>query len=92
VASRLVHYLTGAAFGAVFGVLARRVTAPPLLAGVAFGAAVWLVNDEGVIPALGLSRKPWEYPTSTHAKALASHLVFGTAMDAGYRVLGAALH
>ncbi len=91
-AAEAVHYLTGAAFGALFGVLARRVGLPVLAVGVAYGAAVWLVNDEALVPALGLSRGPLDYPPSTHAKALASHVVYGAATGAGVRLARVALH
>jgi hypothetical protein len=91
-AGEVVHYGTGAAFGALFGVLAPRLPLPVVAAGALYGAAVWVVSDETLVPALGLSRRPWDYPASTHAKALASHLVYGTAMDAGFRLIGATIH
>ena len=47
---------------------------------------------ETLVPALGFSRKPWDYPASTHAKALASHLVYGAAMDAGFRLIDRTVH
>jgi hypothetical protein len=91
-AGEAIHYGTGAAFGAIFGVLAARMSAPAIVAGALFGVAVWLLNDETLVPTLGLSKKPWEYPASTHAKALASHLVFGTATGTGFGLLHAAVH
>ncbi len=90
-ASEAVHYATGTAFGALFGVLAPRLPLPALLAGAIYGAAVWLVNDETLVPALGLSRKPWDYPASVHAKSLAAHVVYGATTDAGFRILGSAV-
>jgi hypothetical protein len=90
-AGEVVHYGTGAAFGALFGIAARRLGVPALVGGALFGVAIWLANDEGVVPALGLSRRPWDYPASTHVKALASHLVYGTATGAGVRLLEATL-
>ncbi len=89
-AGEAVHYATGALFGALFGAVAPRLPAPVLLAGVAYGVAVWLVNDETLVPALGLSKRPWAYPASTHAKALASHLVYGAATGTGFGLLRAA--
>jgi hypothetical protein len=89
VAAEVVHYATGALWGAAFGALAPRLPAPALAAGAAWGLVVWLANDELLVPALGLSRGPARYPPSTHAKALASHLVYGAATDAGYRALRA---
>ncbi len=85
-AGEAVHYATGALFGALFGVLAPRVGLPALAAGALYGAAVWLVNDETLVPALGLSKRPWAYPASTHAKSLAAHVVYGAATDAGFRL------
>jgi hypothetical protein len=92
VGGEIVHYATGAAWGALFGVLARRVPAPVVATGAAYGVLVWLLGDELLVPALGLSRKATAYPASTHAKGLASHLVYGTATDAGFRVLERVLH
>lgn len=91
-AGEVVHYATGAAWGALFGVLAPRLPAPVLAAGAAWGALVWLVSDEVLVPALGWSSGPTAYPASTHAKALASHLLYGAATDAGYRALRAVTH
>jgi hypothetical protein len=91
-AGELVHYATGAVWGALFGALAPRVPVPALAAGTAWGVIVWLASDELLAPALGFSRSPAQYPPSTHAKALASHLVYGAATDAGYRVLQAVVH
>lgn len=90
-AGQAVHYATGAAVGAVFGVLAPRLGARVLAAGTLFGIAVWLVVDEGLTPALGFSREPWRYPATTHAKAFVNHLVFGAATEASYRLLGATI-
>lgn len=91
-AGQWVHYLTGTTLGALFGLVAPRLRLSPLAAGPLYGVAVWLLNDETLVPALGLSRKPWKYPASTHAKALASHLVYGAATGAGYAALGRVLH
>jgi len=88
-AGEWVHYVTGAGVGALFGVLAPRLGSSAVAAGTLFGVAVWLVVDEALTPALGFSRAPWRYPATTHAKALANHLVFGAATGASYRLLGA---
>jgi putative membrane protein len=91
-AGEVVHYATGAVWGALFGLLARRLPVPIVAAGAAWGTAVWLVSDELLVPALGFSRSPAKYPPSTHAKALASHLVYGTTTEAGYRALRSVIH
>jgi putative membrane protein len=73
----LVHYSVGTSAGAVYGLAAECEPRVTTLAGIPFGAAFWLVVDEGTLPLLGLAKGPNAYPLSTHAYALASHLVFG---------------
>lgn len=89
-AGEAVHYAVGAAFGLLFALGARRWRIPLLVGGALYGAGVWLLNDEALVPALGFSRRPWAYPASTHAKALAAHLIYGTATGAGLRLVQAA--
>lgn len=76
-AGAAVHYAFGVATGGLYGAIAELKPATTAGAGLPFGAAVWLIADEIVVPALGLSKPPTEYPLSTHAYALASHLVYG---------------
>jgi uncharacterized membrane protein YagU involved in acid resistance len=59
--------------------------------GALFGAAVWVTADEGVVPLLGLSKSPTEYPLSIHAYALASHLVYGLTTEVVRRAVRGAL-
>jgi len=73
----MVHYAVGTTAGAVYGVAAEHEPNVTTLAGLPFGAAFWLVVDEGALPLLRLAKGPAAYPLSTHAYALASHLVFG---------------
>ena len=51
------------------------------LAGIPFGAALWLAADEIGVPAAGLAKGPAEYPVSKHASALAAHLVYGATTE-----------
>jgi len=83
----VAHYLMGAASGALYGVGAELVPQVSVGAGVPFGAAVWLVADEVMVPALGLSKSADEYPLSKHAYALSSHLVYGLTTDLVRRAL-----
>lgn len=76
-AGEFVHLAFGALNGALYGIAAEldpRVTAA---AGVPFGASVWAVADEGVVPALGLSRGPSEASPGLLAYGFLSHCVFG---------------
>ena len=73
----LVHYLYGTATGAAYGLAAELAPAAAALCGLPFGAAVWLGADEFIVPALGLSKPPEDYPPSVHAYSFVSHLVYG---------------
>ena len=72
-----VHYMLGTGVGGFYGAVAEIAPKVSVGAGLPFGAAFWLVVDEGAVPLLGLSRGPAQYPLSTHAYALASHFVYG---------------
>lgn len=80
-AGAVAHYAMGAFSGAIYGVAAEVAPVTSVGRGVPFGAAVWLVADEGIVPAVGLSKGPTEYPLSIHAYALVSHLVFGASAE-----------
>ncbi len=58
------------AFGRGFGVRG----------GTLYGAALWAVGDELMVPLLGLAKKPTAYPPAVHLSALAGHLAFGAAL------------
>jgi hypothetical protein len=90
-AGTVFHYAMGLASGAIYGVAAELAPAAKAGAGLPFGAAVWLVADEGVVPAAGLSKSAAEYPLSIHAYSLASHLVFGLAAECARRAVRRAL-
>jgi hypothetical protein len=86
-----VHYAMGTASGAIYGVSAEFAPEVTVGAGLPFGTAVWLVADEVLVPALGLSKPPTKTPISKHASALASHLVYGLTADLVRRGIRAAL-
>lgn len=86
-AGAAVHYAFGAVSGGVYGALAEISPQVTTAAGLPFGAAFWLVADEVTVPLLGLSKGPTEYPVSTHAYALASHLVYGVTTELSRRAL-----
>lgn len=90
-AGNLAHYGFGTIAGAAYGVAAA---AFPFLAsgrGLTYGAVLWLTADEITVPAVGLSPSPTKMPASTHAFALASHLVYGVTADALRRAIRTAL-
>ena len=72
-----VHYMFGAAMGAIYGAATEWKPATAAMAGLPFGIAVWVAADEIGLPLSGLSSKPTEYPASRHLSSFGSHLVFG---------------
>ena len=91
VAGPAVHYAFGTAVGGLYGAVAELAPEVTKGAGLPFGAAFWLVADEGAVPLLGLSKAPTEYPPSTHVYALASHFVYGLTAEVVRRAVRNAL-
>lgn len=86
-AGAAVHYAFGTATGGLYGAVAEFAPGVTAGAGLPFGAAFWLVADEGAVPLLGLSEGPAKYPLSTHAYAFASHLVYGLSAEVTRRAV-----
>jgi hypothetical protein len=67
--------------GITYGVIAARMVAsgsPPLRAGLATGAAAFVVVDEIANAAL-FTPPPGEYPIESHLRGVVGHLAFGAA-------------
>ncbi|MBA2245736.1 MAG: DUF1440 domain-containing protein [Gemmatimonadetes bacterium] len=82
-----LHWGLGAGAGAAYGALRGRVPGADLGNGLLFGAAFWVLIDEGANVALGLTPGPSEFPWQTHARGLAGHLAFGVAAETALRAL-----
>ena len=76
VAAPAVHFAFGAAVAALYGACTRFERRRPG-AGVAMGAALWLIADELAMPLLGLSRPTTERPLEMHVQAFSAHVVYG---------------
>jgi len=87
VAGPAVHYAFGTVTGGLYGALSERWPRVARVAGLPFGAAVWLGADEVAVPALGLAQPPTESPATVHAKALAAHAVYGLTTEAVRRLV-----
>ena len=90
-AGAVVHYLFGVATGGLYGAMAEIAPVVTAGAGLPFGAVFWLTADEITVPALGLSKKPTEYPLSTHAYSFFSHLVYALTAETVRRTVRRAL-
>ena len=82
-----MHYTFSATTGMVYGALAELTPAATIGFGLPFGAAVWAIADEAMVPLFGLSKPPTEYPLSKHLYSLASHLVYGATTEATRRLV-----
>jgi uncharacterized membrane protein YagU involved in acid resistance len=80
------HYAFSAAVGAAYAVALRRAPILRRGRGLLYGALVWSVADETVMPALGVSRGPRSIDPRVHVYALLAHLVYGATLDAVVRV------
>lgn len=87
-----VHYAFGTSVGAVFGLAAevepaslRRMN--PALAGVAYGAVVFLAAHEIAVPGLGLSSNPLKEPIPDQISEFLSHLIYGISTALTYEGL-----
>ena len=76
------HFTYGAAVGALYAPLARRVPLPPVVSGAAYGVAVWAGSYLGWLPAVGLLSPATEHPARRTALMIAAHLVWGSAAGA----------
>ena len=90
-AGNIMHYSFGTLNGGVYGALAEVSPVARAGAGSVFGAALFLVADEALVPLMGWSKPPQDYPLSAHAYGLASHLVYGVTTDGVRRAIRAAL-
>jgi hypothetical protein len=76
-----VHWGLGIAAGVTYALLRRRVPRAAEAQGMAFGAAFWLLVDEGLTPTVGLTPGPRAFPWQTHVRGLVGHLVYGVVAD-----------
>ena len=81
------HYAFGGTLGVLYGAASHRAPAVRAGFGLLYGTMVWIIADEGAMPALGLSRGPGGLPTGVHAYALAGHWVYGATLEGSMRLL-----
>jgi putative membrane protein len=86
-AGPLIHYAFGTLMGGVYGAAGEYSPVVKSAFGLPFGTALFLGADEIAVPALGLSKGPTQHPLSTHASALAAHLIYGGTTEAVRRGL-----
>ncbi|HET7553078.1 MAG TPA: DUF1440 domain-containing protein [Gemmatimonadaceae bacterium] len=76
-----LHWALGAGAGAAYALLRDQVPAAAAAGGLLFGTAFFLLMDEGLVYALGLTPGPSKFPWQSHARGLAGHLAYGAATE-----------
>ena len=90
-AGTALHYAMGTTSGALYGAVAELLPGATAGAGLPYGVAVWLIADEGIVPAAGLSKSPAEYPLWIHLYSFSTHLVYGLTTELVRRAVRKAL-
>jgi hypothetical protein len=83
-----VHYGLGVVPGAIYGVVRRWLPFARLGRGLAFGLALFAVNDEYLNTKLGFAGPFDAYPPEAHLRGVAGHAVLGVATETGIQLLG----
>jgi uncharacterized membrane protein YagU involved in acid resistance len=76
-AGTAMHWATGIAAGALYGVLRKRWPAVARARGLPFGTGFFLLVDELMNPVLGFTPGPRAFPWQAHARGFGGHLAFG---------------
>jgi hypothetical protein len=76
-AGMALHYLLPISWAPTYALTRRATGLGPMPAGLASGAAMSVIVDEGITPLAAFSAPNRDYPLSTHVRAFAAHLVFG---------------
>lgn len=86
-AGTAVHYAIGIAPAAIYGATRDRLPGVGAGRGLAFGLAMFVVEDEVANPLMGFAAPPQRYPWQPHARGLVAHLVYGLVTDAAFNLL-----
>jgi hypothetical protein len=86
-AGTLVHYASGVALGVGYALAARRWPQTTAGFGLAYGIGVATLLDDAAVPTFGWGPAPTDTPPATHAYGLASHAVFGLALEGTRRAV-----
>ncbi len=80
-AALAVHFVTGTALGAGYGVAAELFPQSAVAAGIPFFVGEAVLGNELIGPKLGLFRPPREYPASKHWNSIVTHVVYVVAAE-----------
>ncbi|RCS25925.1 hypothetical protein DUT91_02560 [Phyllobacterium salinisoli] len=83
----LAHFSFGAATGALYALLPRRLSSGP-----AYGVLVWALSYLGWIPALCILSPATKHPMQRNLLMVAAHVVWGLALSGSLRELDRSAH
>src|SRR2546425_6586774 len=86
-AAAAAPYTVGITGGLLYLALRRLFHLNPIPAGLVPAMALFVVVDQGLTPALGLSAPDRAYPLSTHLRGFLGHLAYGAAAAATAEIL-----
>ncbi len=84
--TNVVHWATGAGWGAAHGIVHGSIKAPSVPGGLVTGATAWLTSYATLAPT-GIYKPMWEYDAVTLWKDLSAHLAFGLTTGIVFRIL-----
>lgn len=87
----MVHYTYSALVGGLYGGLAEYAPLVRSGFGTVYGTALFVGGDLIAVPALGFSKPLSDYPASSYAGPLTSHLVYGLSTELFRRIFRAIL-
>jgi len=86
-----VHYAIGIGPAAMYALNRDKVPVSGATRGLLYGLGLFVLQDEALNAATGLSAKPQRYPWQAHARGLVAHLVYGLATEVSLNVMRRAL-
>lgn len=80
-ASQAIHYSIGIGPAIGYALIRDKLPGGGIARGAAYGAAMFVAQDEVMNTATGLGGKPGQYPWTAHARGIVAHTVYGVATE-----------
>lgn len=90
-ASDMVHYTIGIGPAIGYALLRDKLPGRGVARGAAYGAALFVAQDELLNTVTGLGGKPTDYPWTAHARGIVAHTVYGIATELTLNLFEAAV-
>ena len=81
------HFSYGAAMGAAYGPLQKRVPLPTIAQGVLYSLLIWVASYLGLLPLPGISASSDREPVRRNLMMIAAHVVWGASLGTMARLL-----